>query len=572
VLAAAGGHGALRWRSIRCRPACRRALVERAQARADVCAALAELARDDAATRELYASRQRALEALALPGATAAGPASKEASAGSVEQQALQALERGDAAALQGLAESMLGRAQPAGQEGTATARGAITAPAVLGEPLPGACLPRAKALGLEGGETTLASPAVARAIADFVERYALGASPAVHDRARDGVAHVAGAAKELAVPPELAAIFAETISLFALHQYVNSAGVRYVPVPAPREAVLIEAHADGDEAVTPLLRELGLDRRRGLSRDDIEAGLQKHGARVLVEQLGLDPLAFRIVCVPPDVFMRLGRTRGWGQRPEWTHFDGYQVVRGGRLRALVGGNANFGGLFDLCSISRDDARDNTVSRFAVIRRERLQCGSDEPLLRGTPRVLSGPDAASRIALARSQSSYRRLRRTDDAPGTVTQPSGFLAYSRLQAGGQARHSVSCARREHRLLREGHPRPGDGVAGARDERRRLAGGPAASGRSPVRHAAEPPADLLRDRAGSRPADHAHPGGAHRSDALLDDDGRRVADRSDLWHGGRGEAAGDGHAGVGRRGGAESSARRRTGGLIAAVDAA
>jgi hypothetical protein len=144
------------------------------------------------------------------------------------------------------------------------------------------------------------------------------------------------------------------------------------VPLPTPREVVLVEAHADGDATVTPLLRELGLDRRRGLSRDDIETGLQKHGARVVAEHLGLDPLAFRIVCVPPDIFVRLGRDRGWGERPEWTHFDGYQVAKGGRLRALVGGNAKFGGLFDLCSISIDDARDNTVARFAVIRRERL--------------------------------------------------------------------------------------------------------------------------------------------------------------------------------------------------------
>jgi len=65
-------------------------------------------------------------------------------------------------------------------------------------------------------------------------------------------------------------------------------------------------------------------------------------------------------------------RDRGWGGRPEWTHFDGYQVMKGGRIRALVGGHAQYGGLYDLCSISRDDARENTLVRFAVIRRERL--------------------------------------------------------------------------------------------------------------------------------------------------------------------------------------------------------
>jgi hypothetical protein len=58
--------------------------------------------------------------------------------------------------------------------------------------------------------------------------------------------------------------------------------------------------------------------------------------------------------------------------REEWTHFEGYQVFTGGHLRALVGGNARFGGLFDVCSISRDDARVNTLVRFAVVRRDRL--------------------------------------------------------------------------------------------------------------------------------------------------------------------------------------------------------
>ena len=46
--------------------------------------------------------------------------------------------------------------------------------------------------------------------------------------------------------------------------------------------------------------------------------------------------------------------------------------MRGGRIRALVGGHAQYGGIYDLASISRDDARDNTLVRFAVVRRERL--------------------------------------------------------------------------------------------------------------------------------------------------------------------------------------------------------
>lgn len=156
------------------------------------------------------------------------------------------------------------------------------------------------------------------------------------------------------------------------MHVYVNSAGIRYVPLPTEREPLLIEAHPEGDDAATPLLRELHLERRRGVARNQIEARLRANGPRILADHLGLDPFAFRLVCVPPDLYMRLGRERGWGSREEWTHFDGYQLLGGGGLRALVGGNARYGGLVDLCSISRDDARENTVVRFAVIRRERL--------------------------------------------------------------------------------------------------------------------------------------------------------------------------------------------------------
>ena len=119
----------------------------------------------------------------------------------------------------------------------------------------------------------------MAASVAEFVERYALGASPAVHDLARDGVARVSVAADETTVPPEVAAVFAETVSLFALHLYVNSAGLLYVPLAAPREVPLAEPHADGEEPVTPLLRELGLDRRRGLARDEIEARPIGNGA-----------------------------------------------------------------------------------------------------------------------------------------------------------------------------------------------------------------------------------------------------------------------------------------------------
>lgn len=54
----------------------------------------------------------------------------------------------------------------------------------------------------------------------------------------------------------------------------------------------------------------------------------------------------------------RLGLGRGWGRQQLWTHFDGYQILQGGKLRALVEGNTRYGGISDLCSISRADERE----------------------------------------------------------------------------------------------------------------------------------------------------------------------------------------------------------------------
>ena len=125
---------------------------------------------------------------------------------------------------------------RPAAGTGVPAPRARIVAPAVLARAVSRRLPSASGALGLERVEATLASQAVAASVAEFVERYALGASPAVHDLARDGAARVSVAADETTVPPEVAAVVAETVSLFALHLNVNSAGLRYVPLAAPRE------------------------------------------------------------------------------------------------------------------------------------------------------------------------------------------------------------------------------------------------------------------------------------------------------------------------------------------------
>src|SRR5262249_58368314 len=106
----------------------------------------------------------------------------------------------------------------------------------------------------------------------------------------------------------EVADAAAETISLFATQVYINSAGLRYVPLPIDTEPCLIEGFAEGEEPVTELLKALGLPKRRGLTRVEIENALLLNGPRVLEEKLGLDLREFRLISIPPPLHLRLRR------------------------------------------------------------------------------------------------------------------------------------------------------------------------------------------------------------------------------------------------------------------------
>jgi hypothetical protein len=153
---------------------------------------------------------------------------------------------------------------------------------------------------------------------------------------------------------------------------FVNSGGARYLPPPTA-ETVLLEDFAEDQSADAPskLLAALGFAKRVGHSRIEIESTLMRRGSEILQNDLGLDPVEFRLVCIPYDLYARFGRERGFGQWPHWTHLDGYQVMAGNRLRALAGGDSRFGGLYDLVSISPSDGNEGIYSRFAVVRRAR---------------------------------------------------------------------------------------------------------------------------------------------------------------------------------------------------------
>jgi hypothetical protein len=162
------------------------------------------------------------------------------------------------------------------------------------------------------------------------------------------------------------------------IHPFANSGGARHLP-SLVAEDVLVEDFPDPAEGeklpASPLLAALELPGRRGLSRVAIEAALLEHGARVLEQELGLDPRVFRLVCIPSDVHFRLGEADGWGRKPFWTHFDGYLIRHQDgqmRLQALAGGDVRYGGLYDILGVGRDDDSESLMARFAVVQRERM--------------------------------------------------------------------------------------------------------------------------------------------------------------------------------------------------------
>jgi len=326
--------------------------------------ALEDLERLDPDGKERYAARHAYFRKFAVAPAEwrpDVDPIDEE----TAEFQALRALEQGRVDRVSTLAERMLStlRTRPLPAEGAEQSSPGFDRE--LAEPLPSEVAARGREFGLAYVELG-AVPEVA----EYLRRNAWCPTFSYRVQTEDG-------AMRVQAPPSPAAErlpegIREMIALFALHPYVNSGGARYLP-RLRAQPVLFEDFPEHDEPPpSPLLAALGFGRRRALSRLEIEAALLDHGADVLSDRLGLDPWSFRLLCIPFDIYTRVGRDRGWGQRAQWTHFDGYQLMRNGHVRALVGGDGRYGGLFDLASISPDDQREGVIVRFAVVRRKRL--------------------------------------------------------------------------------------------------------------------------------------------------------------------------------------------------------
>jgi hypothetical protein len=294
-----------------------------------------------------------------------------------LEQLAAQAAQQGDMARLQQYAQELSARQAKEADAGaakpeTAAAvdRATYQCPVDLTQSFSDDVAKRAQALGLAFARTEPVQQAAP--LFDYVLAHIWQPALSGAETEREGTMRTEAVVEQAGLPKEVSEPVKVLIGQFLRNPFANSGGARYFP-KFNVEEVLLEDFPEDQEAPakSELLSALGLSHRRGLARLEIDDALRENGATIVEKQLGLDPMEFRLVCIPHDLYMRIGRDRGWGQQQQWTHFDGYQVLKNGGLRALVGGDVRHGGLSDLVSIAITDQRECVVARFAVIRRAR---------------------------------------------------------------------------------------------------------------------------------------------------------------------------------------------------------
>lgn len=338
-----------------------------AERRDALVASLKVLARADTPRAHLYESRAAFLAGLKLASSDVAAAPSSVRSIQELQQLARQAAEQGDMTQLRRYAQQLSARQAKSDTSPTMTR---AACPVDLSAPFTDEVVRRARELGLSVARAE--PPPQSGVLFDYVTTHIWQPSLSDTDVANEGAIRAQALVDESGFPSELSGPLKDLVGQFLLNPFINSGGARYLP-PFSAETVLVEDFPETQEvpATGELLSALGLGRRRALARREIEVALLEHGAAVLQERLLLDPDEFQLVCIPPDLYIGLGRDRGWGRQQQWTHFDGFQVLKSGRVRALVGGDARYGGLCDLVSIDVADQRDGVVARFAVIRRAR---------------------------------------------------------------------------------------------------------------------------------------------------------------------------------------------------------
>ena len=328
---------------------------------------LENLMRLDSGWRDFYAGRRNDLQTQQVGHGGAAAEEPRPSPAG-LRQEALEALEKGNFDKLQQLAGTLseTENADTAVQGPGPSGGGAEVVLENFDFTFPDAVLSRARTLGLS------ALKAEAR-YREYVHLAPFIWHPTFAEL--EGEQGRALRLSNLPIPADIPEALRARIEMFVLHPFVNSAGIRFLPSLVD-EDVLVEDFeeppAGSDMPGSGLLEALGLSRRNCLTRLQIEEALTERGCAVVKDELGLDPCTFRLVCIPPDLHVRIGGNRNWGTQAIWTHFDGYMLSADGKMHAIAGGDIRFGGIYDMVSISRNYEADRIIARFAVVQRRRM--------------------------------------------------------------------------------------------------------------------------------------------------------------------------------------------------------
>lgn len=306
---------------------------------------------------EFYEVRRKALSDLRLMGASAAARDTVSALA-TLETRIQKALADGDLPQVHQLS-TQLSEAEARAPDGAGEGP-TLSAPPALLKPFPSAVSLQARKLGL-------APQRMESLYEDLRTRFRPSWSVALGDPSGNTMR------VSMTFPCDTDEALRDALLLFSNRPIVTSAGTRYIP-SLVEEDVLVEdfdEESTTEAARSQLVTALGLPRRCGLTRNQIELALRGRGAAV-VSELGLDPREYRLVSVPPDVYHRVGQKMGWGKQPVWTHFDGYVISRDRKLMPLAGGDVRFGGVGDVVALSPEYDSERLLARFAVVQRRRL--------------------------------------------------------------------------------------------------------------------------------------------------------------------------------------------------------
>jgi len=328
--------------------------------RDEVLTKLRQAAAIDPEWKPHYEEREKGLRELRFADA---GGADAAKGRGEIEQRAREALSSGNLEELQKLAGS-LGQGSPAAAAPGKTTATEDVEPPPLRFQFPPEVLEKARALGLEPEHFDNM-----RAKFRSLFRHLW------HPVFFESEGNLAGARVTAMLPKDTPDAQRDRIVMFITRPVLGSGGARFLP-PLVEEDLLVETFDEGPAGAevgkTGLAEALGLKRRWGLSRVELERILRAKGPEV-VKSLGLDPWKFRLVCIPPDLFGGVGQRRGWGKQEIWTHLDGYLASRERKLLALAGGDVRYGGVMDLVGVGTEYDSDRLLARFAIVDRRRLR-------------------------------------------------------------------------------------------------------------------------------------------------------------------------------------------------------